>query len=74
MMSDLYLHATQARQRAPTHYEDLLGDAIERSYAAGIHDLAGLVQQLNAGGPPCPAGTWTELSFQAEIARLANDC
>ncbi|SNS88835.1 hypothetical protein SAMN06265795_108139 [Noviherbaspirillum humi] len=74
-MQDRYLDPHQARSRQPTAYEDLLGDAIERAYAAGIHDLPGLVAQLNRSGPSCPGGVaWTEENYQAEIARLAADC
>ena len=42
-----YLNPHQARDREPDAYQNLLGDAIERCYAAGVHDLAGLVEQLN---------------------------
>ncbi len=74
-MQDRYLDPHQARTRQPTPYEDLLGDAIERAYAAGIHDLPGLVAHLNRSGPGCPGGqAWTEENYQAEIARLAAEC
>ena len=36
-----YLNPHQARDREPDAYQNLLGDAIERCYAAGVHDLAG---------------------------------
>ena len=70
---DVYLNPHQARRRPPTQYEDLLGDAIERAFAAGVHDLAGLVAHLNRTGPGCPSndGVWTETLYQEEIARLA---
>ncbi|WP_050463704.1 recombinase-like helix-turn-helix domain-containing protein [Herbaspirillum autotrophicum] len=70
---EVYLNPHQARRRQPTQYEDLLGDTIERAYAAGIHDLPGLVAQLNRTGPSCPhnGGVWTEAVYQEEIARLA---
>lgn len=48
---DRYLDPHQARRHVPTQYESLLGDAIERAYAAGTHDLAGLVAYLNRTGP-----------------------
>ena len=72
-MQDVYLNPHQARRRQPTPYEDLLGDAIERAYAAGIHDLPALVAHLNRHGPGCPHnnGIWTEQLYQEEIARLA---
>lgn len=74
-MQELFLNPYQARRRLPTAYEDLLGDSIERAYAAGIHDLAGLVAHLNSNGPNCPGGgPWTEQSYQAEVARLAAEC
>ena len=66
-----FLNPHQARQRAPTPYEDLLGDAIERAFAAGIHDLDALVAQLNQSGPRGPDGAaWTAAMFQSEMARL----
>ena len=74
LQSKLYLNPHQARTRVPTAYEDLLGDSIERAFAAGIHDLDGLVAHLNRTGPSCPAGTWTEQTYRAEIARLAAEC
>ncbi len=73
-MSELYLNPHQTRKRAPTTYEDLLADAIERAYAADIHDLAGLVACLNRSGPNCPSGVWSEANYQAEMARLALEC
>ncbi|HEY4073179.1 MAG TPA: recombinase-like helix-turn-helix domain-containing protein [Herbaspirillum sp.] len=73
-MPERYLNPHQARRRPPTQYEDLLGDSLERAYAAGIHDLPGLVAHLNLTGPGCPVDgiVWTEQSFQDEMARLAD--
>jgi hypothetical protein len=73
IMQERYFNPHQARQRTPTPYEDLLGDSLERAYAAGIHELPALVEHLNRTGPGCPVnGTvWTEQTFQEEIARLA---
>ncbi len=69
---ETYLNPHQTRRHLPTQYEDLLGDSIERAYAAGIHDLTGLVAYLNRSGPQCETGeVWSEQSFQVEIARLA---
>lgn len=72
-MQERYFNPHQARRRPPTAYEDLLGDSLERAYAAGIHDLPGLVEYLNRAGPGCPVdGTvWNEKNFQEELARLA---
>ena len=53
-MSQPYLNPHQARDRAPDDYQNLLGDAIERAFAAGIHDLPGLVGRLNEAGVPSP--------------------
>ena len=66
-----YLEPHQARTRKPTAYEDLLGDSIERGFAAGLHDVDALVEHLNRTGPLGPDGTsWTRASFQSEMARL----
>lgn len=71
--TDRYLEPHQARQRPPTPFEDLLGDAIERAYGAGVHDLPGLVASLNRTGPSAENGeAWTEQSFSALMARLGN--
>jgi hypothetical protein len=70
-MTDRNLEPHQARTRAPTTYEDLLGDAIERAFAAGIHDLPGLVEALNGSGLTSPSGKlWTEAIYREEIAAL----
>ena len=59
-MNQPYLNPHQARDRAPGDYQNLLGDAIERAFAAGIHDLPGLVGRLNEAGVPSPNGAgWT---------------
>ena len=72
-MTDRYLDPHQARKRNPTTYEDLLGDAIERAYGSGVHDLKGLVQALNDSGLASPSGKeWTEEVYRQEIAGLAN--
>ena len=43
----------------------------ERAFAAGIHDLDGLVNYLNTTGPAGPNGErWTADSYQREMARL----
>ncbi len=67
----LYNETHQNRTAAPTAYESLLGDSIERAYAAGIHDLEGLVAYLNDAGPAGPNGQpWTAQSYCTEMARL----
>ena len=71
--TDRYLNPHQARRRPPTAYEDLLGDAIERAFGAGVTDLATLVAHLNASGPSAANGQpWTEASFAAWLARSAD--
>jgi hypothetical protein len=71
--ADRYLNPHQARQRASTPHEDLLGDSIERAFATGIQELGELVAYLNQAGPRGPDGAdWTADSFQAEMARLGQ--
>jgi hypothetical protein len=68
-----YLNPHQARQSAPTAYEDQLGDAMERAFAAGHWELDALVAQLNQSGPTAPGGQpWTTENFQAEMALLGR--
>ena len=70
-MQDRYLEPHQARTREPNAFEDLLGDSIERAYAAGLHDLPGLLGYLNQAGPTCPGGgPWTEEAYKTLMARL----
>ena len=67
----LYNATHQARSAEPTTYENLLGDAIERAFASGIHDLDALVHYLNTTGPAGPNGEpWTPQSYEREMARL----
>jgi hypothetical protein len=67
-----YNEIHQSRSEAPTSYENLLGDSIERAFGSGIQDLEGLVQYLNTSGPSGPNGEkWTAESYKQEIARLA---
>lgn len=71
-MTDRFLNPHQARRRLPTSFEDLLGDAIERAFAAGAHELPALVARLNETGPSAENGApWTEESFSALMARLS---
>lgn len=69
-----YLNPHQSRRREPTQWENLLGDAIERAFAAGHWELEALVAQLNRSGPRAPNGEeWTVESFTATMARLAQE-
>ncbi len=71
MKRTLYNETHQNRTAPPTAYESLLGDAIERAYAQGVHQLDALVAQLNTTGPAGPNGQpWTTTLFQDEMARL----
>lgn len=70
---DRYLQPRQAQYRTPTNYEDLLGDAIERTFASGVQDLAGLVEGLNRQGMTTRAGLpWTEENYGPEMAALSR--
>lgn len=67
----LYNEIHQSRTAAPTAFESLLGDSIERAYAQGIDTLEALVAYLNQAGPSAPNGAaWTPESYTREIARL----
>ena len=72
-MDKPYFNPHQARDREPDDLQNLLGDAIERAYAAGIHDLAGLVASLNEANVPAPNGQpWSAELFQREMKRLGS--
>lgn len=73
MQTERYLEPHQARKRPPTTYEDLLGDALERAFAEGAHQLPELVAYLNRTGPASENGEdWTEQNFQSLMARLGH--
>ena len=73
MSAERYLEPHQARQRASTVFEDLLGDAIERAFGDGVQTLPELVAYINRSGPGGENGeAWTEESFQALMARLGQ--
>ena len=73
MAVDRYLEPHQARQRAATVFEDLLGDAIERAFGEGVQTLPELVAYINRSGPAGESGeAWTEENFQALMARLGQ--
>jgi hypothetical protein len=68
-----YIEPHQARQRPPSSYEILLGDAIERAFGAGLWELDALVAQLNKTGPLGPNGAlWTAESYQAVMKTLGE--
>lgn len=68
-----YLQPKQAQRRPPTNYEDLLGDAIERTFAAGVIDLEGLVASLNRQGMTTRDGSdWTVENYGPEMAALSR--
>jgi hypothetical protein len=70
---DRYLQPKQIQRRQPTNYESLLGDAIERAFGAGIHELAGLVESLNGQSTTTPAGEpWTEANYRRIMAELSR--
>jgi Recombinase-like helix-turn-helix domain len=70
-MDKPYLNPNQARDREPDDWQNLLGDAIERAFAAGIHDLPGLVASLNEAKLPAPNGQpWSTELFEREMKRL----
>jgi hypothetical protein len=70
----LYVNPHQARQREPSQYEILLGDAMERAFGKDQWELDQLVAALNQSGPLAPNGQlWTAESFAAELKRLALD-
>lgn len=71
-MASPYLNAHQTRDREPTDYENLLGDALEKAFAAGVHDLDGVCARLIADCVPSPGGKpWTTALLESELKRLS---
>lgn len=68
-----FLSMHQARTRAPTAYDDALGDALEAAFARGIHDVPGLAAALNQAAIATPSGErWTEQNFPTVMRELAE--
>jgi hypothetical protein len=68
-----WLEPHQARTSAPTDYENALAGSIEAAFAAGVWDLAGLVERLNADGLRTPSGEpFTEDKYRHLIAALGR--
>ena len=66
-----YMNPHQARRRTPTDYENMLGDALEAAFAAGVWELDALVARLNADGIRTPDGReWTVENFQSTVKGL----
>ena len=73
-MEERYLEPHQALKATPSPYENLLGDSIERAFAADAADLQALSVYLNEHGPEPRTGlAWTPEVLSAELARLAGD-
>lgn len=71
--ADRFLMTHQVRHHASTVYESLLGDAIERAFEAGHHELSALVADLNRQGVSDPDGKpWTEAGYEAVMARYGD--
>ena len=63
----------QARRRPPTDYENLLGDALEAAFSAGVWELDGLVARLNQECIRMPDGNaWTVESFRKVMGELGE--
>ena len=63
----------QSARRAPTDYENQLGDALEAAFADGAWELPELIARLNADCIRTPEGTdWTEERFRVVMAALAD--
>lgn len=70
-MQEPYLEPHQSRTGAPTAYENLLGDALEGAFGAGLDDLAAIVDRLNDAAIPTPTGAhWTADLLASELRRL----
>jgi hypothetical protein len=66
-----YVNPRQAQRQPPTDYENLLGDALEAAFAAGVWELDQLVARLNADGIRTPEGReWTTSNFETILKDL----
>lgn len=70
-MADQYLVVNQSRDHTPTEYENLMGDALEKAFAAGATTVDQVVSGLIADGVPAPGGQdWTNDLVLSELKRL----
>jgi hypothetical protein len=66
-----YLEVHQTRDRVPSDYENLLGDALERAFASGVTEIEGIVDELIGYGVPAPNGqSWSTELLASELKRL----
>ena len=67
------LNPHQHRERDPSDYENILADALERSFAAGVDELQAVVQGLIDYGVPAPEGkSWSAELLASELKRLGQ--
>src|SRR4051794_13217816 len=67
LMASQYLEVHQTRRREPTPFEVKLAGAIEEIFGRGVHDISGMLGELNASGLAAPDGApWTEDSLMRE--------
>ncbi|MFH8569743.1 recombinase-like helix-turn-helix domain-containing protein [Streptomyces sp. NPDC017993] len=66
-----YLEIHQSRHREPTPYENKLAHTLEEIFTHVGHELADVIQGLNARQVHAPDGEpWTEQTFRDEMHRL----
>jgi hypothetical protein len=71
MATELYREPRQAATRPATAWEDELGDMLEACFAAGIHDLDGIVARLGASRVrPTSGSVWTVESLLSVLCEL----
>jgi hypothetical protein len=68
-----YLNPRQSQPRAPSAYENLLGDALEAAFREGAGELPQVIERLNAGGIRTPdGGAWTAENFVPILESLGR--
>jgi hypothetical protein len=69
----LYRQPRQAADRDPTAWEEQLADVLEGAFGQGIHELDGIVEQLNQSRVKPPnGGQWDAARFQDVIKELGR--
>ena len=69
----LYRQPRQATDRDPTAWEEQLADVLESAFGQGIHELNGIVEQLNQSRVKPPnGGQWDAARFQDIIKELGR--
>lgn len=69
----LYMEQWQAGSGRSSPYEQALGDALEEIFGTGVHEIDGIIAELNSRGLETPdGGSWTAENFPVIMKQLGS--